>query len=58
MRMEVNMLKFSVGYQLTKSSDFIQKLIEYKARIYEVYFSWGNFPNGRNNQIKRADMLP
>ena len=23
-----------------------------------MYFSWGEFPNGRNNQVKRVDMLP
>lgn len=51
-------MKFSAGYQLTESSDFIQKTIEYKADIYEVYFSWGDFPNGRNSQIKRTDMTP
>ena len=51
-------MKFSVGYQLRKDSDFIQKLITYKPHIYEVYFSWGDFPNGRNNQLKRDDMLP
>ncbi len=51
-------MKFSVGYQLYKDSEFINKIIEYKANIYEVYFSWGDFPNGRNSQIKHADMLP
>lgn len=51
-------MKFSVGYQLCKGTEFLDKIIEYKDQIYEVYFSWGEFPNGRNNQIKRADMLP
>ena len=40
---EVLYLKFSVGYQLYKDSEFINKIIEYKANIYEVYFSWGDF---------------
>ncbi len=51
-------MKFSIGYQLSSETDFINRIIEYKERIYELYFSWGDFPNGRNNQIKRADMLP
>lgn len=51
-------MKFSVGYQLSNNTEFLNKIIEYKSHIYEVYFSWGEFPNGRNNQVKRADMLP
>jgi len=51
-------MKFSVGYQLLSNSEFLNKIIEYKKHIHEVYFSWGEFPNGRNNQVKRADMLP
>ena len=49
-------MKFSVGYQLFGDFEFIEKIIEYKDRISEVYFSFGDFPNGRNNQLKRADM--
>lgn len=51
-------MKFSVGYQLFKDESFINEIIKYKAGISEVYFSWGDFPNGRNNQLKRNDMLP
>ncbi len=51
-------MKFSVGYQLSNNTEFLNKIIEYKSHIYEVYFSWGEFPNGRNNQVKHADMLP
>jgi len=51
-------MKFSVGYQLSNNTEFLNKIIEHKSHIYEVYFSWGEFPNGRNNQVKRADMLP
>ena len=51
-------MKYSVGYQLSNNTEFLNKIIEYKSHIYEVYFSWGDFPNGRNNQVKRADMLP
>ncbi len=51
-------MKFSIGYQLSDNTAFLNKIIEHKSQIHEVYFSWGDFPNGRNNQIKRADMLP
>jgi hypothetical protein len=51
-------MKFSVGYQLISDDELIDKIIEYKNSISEVYFSWGDFPNGRNSQIKRADMTP
>lgn len=54
--MELIKLKFSVGYQLFSDTDFLNKIIEYKEEISEVYFSWADFPNGRNNQIKRHDM--
>ena len=49
-------MKFSVGYQLFEDFEFVEKIIEYKDQISEVYFSWGDFPNGRNNQLKRGDM--
>ena len=51
-------MKFSVGYQLFSTDEFVDKIIEYKDSISEVYFSWADFPNGRNNQIKREDMTP
>ena len=49
-------MKFSVGYQLQKDDYFISNIIERKDSISEVYFSWGDFANGRNNQLSRADM--
>ena len=51
-------MKFSVGYQLFEDGEFLDKIILYKDHISEVYFSWGDFPNGRNNQLKRGDMTP
>ena len=51
-------LKFSVGYQLSQGTELIHKIIELKENIDEVYFSWADFPNGRNNQIKHANMIP
>lgn len=49
-------MKFSVGYQLFSDKEFLNKIISYKEHIYEVYFSWSDFPNGRNNQIRHCDM--
>lgn len=49
-------MNFSVGYQLFSDNEFIRKIIEYKSGISEVYFSFGDFPNGRNNQLARRDM--
>jgi len=41
-------MKFMIGYQLTEKHDLITAIIENKSSIYEVYFSWGKMPNGRN----------
>ena len=51
-------MKFSVGYRLCKANDFIESIIKRKGSVSEVYFSWGDFANGRNNQIKHSDMTP
>lgn len=40
-----------VGLQ-NQNDSFLQNIIENKDHIYEVYFSWGDFPNGRNNQLR------
>ena len=49
-------MKFNVGYQLLEDLSLVSKIIEYKDRISEVYFSFGDFPNGRNNQL-RSDIF-
>ncbi len=49
-------LKFSVGYQMFTDDTFIDEIIKRKDDISEVYFSWGEFPNGRNNQLRRSDL--
>lgn len=40
-------MKFSVGYQLTADDLFMEAILREKEQISEVYFSWGNLPNGR-----------
>lgn len=44
-------MKFMPGLQ-SCNNGFLQNIIENKNHIYEVYFSWGDFANGRNNQIQ------
>lgn len=49
-------MKFSVGYQLCDDFWFVENIIKRKESISEVYFSYADMPNGRNNQLKRNDM--
>ena len=48
------MLKYSVGYQILRDNMFIDEIINCKDYIEEVYFSWGDFPNGRNLQTQQT----
>ncbi len=43
-------MKFSVGLQYM-NEEFTDYIVKNKNDISEVYFSWGDFANGRNNQI-------
>ncbi len=51
-------MRFFVGYQLCGDSKFVKSIIKRKKSISEVYFSWGDMPNGRNIQTDRNDMTP
>jgi len=51
-------MKYMVGYQLMVSDQFIREIIKNKEHIREVYFSWGDMPNGRNATIQSGDYLP
>ena len=44
-------VKYTVGLQKRNTESYIRSIIENKDHIYEVYFSWGDFPNGRSNQL-------
>ena len=46
-------MKYAVGLQL--KNDFIHSIIENKEHISEVYFSWGDFPNGRSSQLQSEE---
>ncbi len=50
-------MKFSVGLQ-NANPMFLECIKEYKDNIYEVYFSWGDFPNGRTNQLINDGYTP
>ncbi len=41
-------MKFSVGYPQSENAGFIQRIIENAGTVSEVYFSFGDIPNGRS----------
>ena len=41
-------MKYIVGYPIKENKDFLNTVIESKESISEVYFSWGDIPNGRS----------
>lgn len=49
-------MKFSVGMQ-TGDPLFLQRILEEKEKICEVYFSWGELPNGRGQSPQREATL-
>jgi len=51
-------MKFNVGYQLTEDDRLVDKIIACRDSVYEVYFSFGDFPNGRNNQLRSEIFSP
>ena len=50
-------MKFTVGLQFTNDA-FLACVLENKEHIHEVYFAWGDFPNGRSNQLQNASLTP
>lgn len=50
-------MKFMVGLQ-KNNLDFIDHIIKNSNHIYEVYFSWGDFPNGRSSQTSGDEYTP
>ncbi len=51
-------MKLSVGYQLCGTPDFREAILCLKDRIGEVYFSWGDFANGRNSLPLTGGLTP
>lgn len=50
-------MKFMVGLP-TADREFLRCIVEHKEHIHEVYFSWGDFANGRNSQTESNLLLP
>lgn len=50
-------MKFSVGLPQIPGS-FLSSILENTAHIREVYFSWGDFPNGRSSQLHSDQLAP
>ena len=51
-------MKFSVGYQVMANSSYMEYIAENKEHIYELYFSWGDIPNGRNSMLLNRELYP
>ncbi len=51
-------MRFSVGWRVEEDNRFLKEIISRKSDIYEVYFSWGNFPSGRNDQTRALGLTP
>ena len=49
-------MKFSVGYQMREDNRMKYALSKYRDSISEVYFSFGDIPNGRNSTYN--DLFP
>ncbi len=42
-------MKFIVGYPVKENKNFLDRIVQSKDHISEVYFSWGDTPNGRSS---------
>ena len=51
-------MKFNVGLPIDPKLGFIEKIVEHKDKISEVYFSWGSFPGGRHAQTFSENAYP
>lgn len=49
---------FSVGYGVRADDRLTDDIIELKAGVREVYFSWGKTPSGRNDQTRSEGLTP
>lgn len=51
-------MRFSVGLGTEADASFLNEIISRKENVSEVYFSWGSFPSGRNDQTLLAGLAP
>ena len=49
-------MQFSVGYNFNFAESFVSSILDNKEKISEVYFSHGNFPNGRHSALNVAGL--
>ncbi len=49
-------MKYIVGYPTSAPAGFADVAIRYKEHISEVYFSFGDFPNGRNTIVEDGEL--
>lgn len=47
-------MKYMVGLKNT-DNELLECIIKNKKNIYEAYFSWGDFPNGRTSQLESLE---
>ena len=50
-------MKYMVGLKST-DKNLLNTIVEHKEHIYEVYFSWGNMPNGRHASSAHEHLTP
>ena len=55
---QVSLMKFIVGYPIKWNKDFLDMIIHRKDQISEVYFSWGDIPNGRSALSVDEEITP
>ncbi len=51
-------MKFTVGYQADEKCLFTDEIIKSREHISEVYFAYGNFPNGRHSAERSFFLTP
>lgn len=51
-------MKYIVGYPVTQDPSFLNAIIENRQIISEVYFSWGDIPNGRSILGNSGELTP
>lgn len=51
-------MKLIVGYQLRPNRRLIEKIIEHRSCVSEVYFAWPGIANGRSTIAQKLDLPP
>lgn len=51
-------MRYLVGYQLREEAAFLQHILKHRERIEEVFFSWGDIPNGRSSALQSEAFYP